>query len=111
MSDFDDFNTAAFAEAAAVLGTESFTLTGLAGTFTGVLNAFGSAKIIDLGGIRSEVTATLECDPAQFDDIDGPLERALDGRKLTIDRREFKVTRAYLDACSLTLGLTNPNPK
>lgn len=112
MSAFDDFNTAAFDEASDIIGSESFTITGLAGSFTGILNNFGSAKVIDLGGIRSEVTATLECDPEQFEDlITGPLEKGLDGRKVTIAGREFKITRAYLDTCSLTLGLTNPNPK
>jgi len=112
MSAFDDFNDAAFAEASGLIGTEEFTIVGLAQTFTGILNSFGSAKVIDLGGIRGEHTATLECEPTQFEDaIEGSLERALDGRKLTIDGRSFKITRAYLDTCSLTLGLTNPNPK
>lgn len=112
MSAFDDFNAAAFAEASGIIGVEPFTITGLSATFTGVLNNFGSAKMITLGGVRSEYLATLECEPTQFEDlIDGPLERALDGRLLTLDGRDFKITRAFLDDCSLTLGLSNPNAK
>lgn len=111
MSDFDDFNSAAFADAGDILGRESFTIANLTGTFEGVLNEFGSVKSLQIGGILGEYTATLVCDPAQFDELDGPLERSLDGRQLTLGGRAFKITRVFCDACAITLGLTNPSGK
>lgn len=111
MSSFDDFNSASFADAGDIIGRESFTIANLTGTFEGVLNEFGSVKSIDIGGIIGEYTATLVCDPDEFSDLDGPLERTLDGRKLTLAGREFKITRVFLDDCAITLGLTNPSGK
>lgn len=111
MSSFDDFNSESFADAGDIIGRESFTVTNLAGYFEGVLNEFGSVKSLDIGGIVGEYTATIVCDPDEFADLSGPLERTLDGRKLTLSGRDFKITRVFLDDCAITLGLTNPSGK
>lgn len=111
MSDFDDFNDASLADAADIIGRESFTITGIAGSFDGILNEFASDKSLTLGGITSEYTATLVCELDQFDDISGSLERTLDGRKLTISGRDYKINRVLLDLSSITLGLANPSGK
>lgn len=111
MSDFDDFNDEALADAGDIIGRESFTIATLEGSYAGILNEFGAVKSLTIGGIIGEYTATLVCELDQFDDLDGPLERTLDGRKITINGRELKITRVFLDGTAITLGLSNPSGK
>lgn len=108
MSPFDAYNAQSFADAAAILGTESFTIAGLDEIYRGILNEFAAEKQIDLGGLLGTYTATLLCEPSQFDDIEGRLERTLDGRLVTLSGRTYKITRCALDDTALTIGLTNP---
>lgn len=105
---FAAFNAQSFADSAAIYGVETFAITGLSPEFTGILNEFAAEKQIDLGGIVGTYTATLMCELDQFDDIEGSLERALDGRTLTLAGRTYKISRCALDDTALTLGLTNP---
>jgi len=111
MSDFDDFNDSCMIEAGDIIGREGFAIVDLDGTFYGILNEYGSVKSIDIGGIIGEYTATLICELEQFEDIEGPLERTLDGRKVTLNGRTYKVTRTFFDGSSITLGLTNTSGK
>ena len=97
MSAFDEFSDGSIADAFDIFGTETFTLSGVTGSFCGVLNEFASEKEIDLGGITGTYTATLVCQLEQFDDIDGKLERRFDGMTATVD------------GISITLGLQHPN--
>jgi len=107
MSAFDDFHRSAFADASDIIGIESFTIAGIALPFTGILNEFGAAREIDLGGKSGTYTATLTCDLDQFDDLDGPLERTLDGKRVTLGGRTYKIDRAAIDSATATLGLAN----
>lgn len=107
MSAFDDFNSTAFAETSDILGTEEFTIPGLTGTFTGILNEFTAERSIDLGGKQGLYSATLVCDLDQFDDLDGPLERTLEGKRLTLSGRSYKIDRVAIDSLNATLGLAN----
>jgi hypothetical protein len=110
MSAFDDFSEGCMADAFDIIGTETFTLSGIAGrTYSGVLNEFASEKEINLGGISGVYIATLVCQLDQFDDIDGKLERRFDGMSVTVNGRTFKVSRTALDKISITLGLQHPN--
>lgn len=111
MSAFDDFNAESFADAGEIIGMESFTITNITGSFEGILNEFGSVKSLEIGGIVGEYVATVVCYPDQFSELSGPLERTLDGRRLVIAGRDFKITRVFLDECAVTLGLTNPSGK
>ena len=111
MSDFDDFNDCSLEDAGDIIGREDFAIVDLVGVFYGILNEYGSVKSIDIGGIIGEYTATLICELDQFEDIEGPLERTLDGRKVTLNGRTYKVTRTFFDGSSITLGLTNPSGK
>jgi len=111
MSDFDDFNDSSLADAGDIIGREAFTFVDGTEPFYGILNEYGSVKSIDIGGIVGEYTATLICELDQFEDLEGPLERTLDGRKVTLNGRSFKVTRTFFDGSSITLGLTNPSGK
>ena len=110
-SEFDDFCSESMADVGDIVGREEFTIVELAGPFSGILNEFGSVKEINIGGIVGEYTATVLCELDQFDEIDGPLERILDGRMVTLAGRKFKITRAFVDGISITLGLANPNGK
>lgn len=110
-SDFDDFCEEGLGASFDVVGRDDFTIAGLAGSFRGILNEFTAARDIDLGGKVGTYTATLLCELVLFDEIDGPLERALEGKRLTICGRNYKIDRAALDNCSLTLGLANLNAK
>lgn len=110
MSAFDEFNDGSMADAFDIIGTETFTLSGVAGrTFEGVLNEFASEKEIDLGGIAGIYTATIVCRIDQFDDLTGKLERRFDGMEATIEGRKFRVGRTAIDEVSVTLGLQHPN--
>jgi len=110
MSAFDEFNDGSMADAFDIIGTERFTLSGVAGrTFEGVLNEFASEKEIDLGGITGVYTATIVCRIDQFDDLTGKLERRFDGMEATIEGRKFRVGRTAIDEVSVTLGLQHPN--
>lgn len=108
MSAFNDFHRSAFAESADIFGTEDFSIAGVVGSFTGVLNEFAAERDLMLGGKSGTYTATLTCDLDQFDDLTGPLERTLDGKRLTIAGRSFKIDRVTLDEATVTLGLANP---
>lgn len=110
MSGFDDFCEGCFADAAAIIGTASVTISGIPGrTIYGVLNEFASEKELDIGGIQGTYIATLVCELDQFDDITGKLERRFDGMTATVDGRVFKINRTAIDEISLTLGLQHPN--
>jgi hypothetical protein len=111
VSDFDDFNEFSLVDAGDIIGREGFTIVNTPGDFAGILNEYGSVKSIEIGGIIGEYTATLVCELDQFDELDGPLERTLDGRTVIISGRKLKITRTFLDGSSLTLGLSNPSGK
>jgi hypothetical protein len=109
---FDEFSSSAFSQAGSIIGVESFTLTGIDDEFTGILNEYESNKQLDVGGIMAEYTATITCELDQFDDLDGPLERWIDGRVVNIAGRRFKVVTTRLDTVSLTIMLANEsNPR
>lgn len=109
MSAFDDFNDTSFADAADIIGTEDFTIGGFSETFAGILNEFSAEKTIDIGGLVGTYLAILVCEPDQLTSvITGSIERALDGKVVTILGRSFKITRAALDESTITLGLSNP---
>jgi len=111
MNDFDDFTREALGDASDIVGQEEFTIPGLDGRFCGILNEFTAAREIDLGGKVGSYTATLLCGLDQFDDIVGPLELALEGRRCVIDGRSYKIDRAAVDSSSVTLGLAGLNSK
>ncbi|WP_395753326.1 hypothetical protein [Prosthecobacter sp.] len=112
MSDFDDFTSEALGDAGDIIGRESFTIRGLDGqTFEGILNEFTAVREIDLGGKVGTYTASLVCELEEFDELDGPLERSLEGKRLTIGGREYKIDRVSVDSSSATLGLANLNSK
>ena len=108
---FDEFTSQALADSGDIIGTESFTIAGLAGTFFGILNEFSAAREIDLGGKVGTYTATLVCTLEQFDEVSGPLDRALEGKRCTIDSRAYKIDRVAVDSSSITLGLAGLNSK
>ncbi len=107
-SEFDDFNETGFREASGVFGSEPFTIGGVPGTYFGILNEFTCEKELDIGGKFGTYTATVICALDDFSDLDGPLERTLDGKRVSIAGRDFKVSRVAHDGVTLTLGLTNP---
>lgn len=111
MSDFDDFAAEALADSGDIMGTEEFTIPSLTGSFFGILNEFSAARDIDIGGKVGTYTATLVCELDQFDDLDGPLERTLEGKRCSIGSRSYKIDRAAVDSTSLTLGLAGLNSK
>lgn len=111
-SEFDDFNSLAFGDAADVMGREEFTIGGIDETFYGLLNEFTCERDLMIGGRSGTYTATILCALADFIDVDGlegPLERALEGKRVQINGRDFKIDRAAHDGSSLTLGLSNPS--
>jgi hypothetical protein len=111
MSAFDDFTDESLSSSGDIIGRESFTITGLPGSYAGIVNEFTAAREIDLGGKVGTYTATVVCELDQFDDLDGPLERTLEGKRITINGSSYKCDRAALDGSSLTLGLANLNQK
>ncbi|WP_395736279.1 hypothetical protein [Prosthecobacter sp.] len=111
MSDFNDFTQEAFGDAGDIIGREEFTIRGLAGAFCGIMNEFTAALEIDLGGKVGTYTATLVCQLEEFDDLAGPLEKALEGKRLSIGGREYKIDRVSVDSTSATIGLANLNSK
>lgn len=105
MADFDDFTSEALADSGDIIGREEFTITGLTGTFEGILNEFTAARDIELGGKNGIYTATLICELDQFDDVDGPLERTLEGKRAVCNSNTYKIDRVSVDCASITLGL------
>lgn len=105
MTEFDDFTSEALADSGDIIGREEFTIAGITGTFEGILNEFTSARDIEMGGKNGTYTATVICELDEFDDIDGPLDRTIEGKRATFGTRVFKVERVALDGSSITLAL------
>lgn len=111
MSAFDDFCGEGLGSSFDEIGRDAFSIAGIEGDFRGILNEFTAARDIDIGGKVGTYTATVLCELDQFEDLAGPLERTLEGKRLTICGRAYKIDRVSLDNCSLTLGLANLNSK
>lgn len=111
MTDFDDFTSEALADSGDIIGRETFTIPGFAGEFHGILNEFTATRDIEVGGKVGTYTATVVCELEEFDDITGPLDRSIEGKRAVFDSRTFKIERVALDSSSITLGLANLNSK
>lgn len=111
MTDFDEFTAEALTDSGDIIGRETFTIPGLTGEFHGILNEFTATRDIELAGAKGTYTATVVCELDEFDDITGPLDRSIDGKRAVFDSRTFKIERVALDSSSITLGLANLNSK
>ena len=111
MTDFDEFTAEALTDSGDIIGRETFTIPGLAGEFRGILNEFTATRDIELAGAKGTYTATVVCELDEFDDITGPLDRSIEGKRAVFDSRTFKIERVALDSSSITLGLANLNSK
>ena len=111
MTEFDEFTAEALVESGDIIGRETFTITGLTGNFAGILNEFTAARDIEVGGTRGTYAATVICELEEFDDVTGPLDRTVEGKRAVFGSRTFKIERIALDSSSITLGLANLNAK
>jgi hypothetical protein len=108
MSAFDDFNDSAFDEAAAVIGTDSFTISNVAYT-GGILDEFTASREVEIGGMMGSYDGTLMVKLTNVSNITAPIERSVEGKVIVISGRSFRVEKAATDSLTLTMGLANLN--
>lgn len=95
-------------DAFAIIGGIAFTISGIDGEFSGVLNEYTSQRELDIGGLIGTYTATLVAKRREIAaEVTGQIEKVLTGRKVTIEGRVFKIANVGHDSISVTLTLEN----
>lgn len=109
MSEFDDFISGAMDEAMGVIGETPFTIDGR--TLAGDYSEFTGAKdlMADGGGFMGDYAATILATVGQFSGFAHPLEKSLDGKRVTAKGREMRIVSVSVDSASVTLRLANPD--
>jgi hypothetical protein len=113
VSDFLDMMNGAFAESVGIFGATDFCIE--RHKFAGDVDLFDGDKTLiggsdGGGGWSGTYAGTIVAAKAQFaGKFAAPLEHTLDGKRLEISGRKFRVGRVIEDAISLTLHLENPN--
>jgi len=101
MSDLTDFLNSAFDSAAATIGTVSFTVPGITGTFIGVFDRTMKQEKGQDTGFLPDYDATLVAEVDQF-----PSEPGV-GKNLAIGSVNYRIMAVEVDAITYTLRLCN----
>jgi hypothetical protein len=110
VNDFLHFMGQGMEIAGAIFGQEEFRIGRY--TFCGDVDLFDSEKelMTDGGGFVGTYNATIVAGREQFGGkFAQPIERALDGKRLMIQGRKYRIVKAMQDAISMTLHLANPS--
>jgi hypothetical protein len=104
VSDLDDFMSAAFTEAATIIGKVSFTIAGVFGTFTGILDRHASSQSLseEGGGLVLRASATIVASKPQFQ------ARPTKNAQLTVQGQTYEIDDVEDDSTAYTLKLRNP---
>lgn len=100
MSELDDFMTGAFTEAMVIIGTVSFTIVGITGTFTGVLDQVAKDREKIDGGFLADHDATLSVQLSQFTST---VPAA--GMDLAIGSDNYRIAETKEDSVAYTLAI------
>lgn len=103
MNAFDSFNEQSFSDAESIFGVTAFTMDGKA--YSGILNEFEGDHDLELDGMMIGVNATIVCNKGQFRMLTKPVQKTLQNKAVTIDGVGYIVSRATVDATTITIGL------
>ena len=111
MSQFDQFNAAAWGEAAGVFGTSPCVIDG--NTYAGILDANDASTKLheDGGGEDPEYVATLMIENSLLAALPDPVEQHLQDKQVLVQGRRYKVGRAVVDSVNATLFLISPRSR
>jgi hypothetical protein len=101
MSDLTDFLNQSFDAAATIMGTVSFTVPGITGTFIGVFDRAAKNEKGQDAGFLPDYDATLVAELDQF-----PSEPGV-GKNLAIGSDLYRIQRLEVDAIAYTFYLAN----